>query len=340
MPTGIVEVRSGKVDIGQGVLTALAQIVAEELDVNIARVHVIAATTGTSPNEGYTAGSLSVQHSGSALRLVGAETRSIYRRVAAQRWGLPEHSLSVQDGSIVAPDGRSTSYWELADDALLDCPATGSVEPKAVSDYRVVGTSVPRLDLPEMLAARPTFVHDTALDGMLYARVVRPPSRGADLIDLETDVTTMPGVVRVVRDGNFLGVIAEREEVAVRAAERLRAQAKWDEIPTLPDEDKLAAFLTSAPAQTSVLAESGVRVGHSPAHRSLEATFHRPFLAHGAMGPSSATALVTAAGRHSAGGMDPQSGRLHAGSRTGPCLRSGRGPDHRSARQRFWLLWP
>ncbi|HEY6575545.1 MAG TPA: molybdopterin cofactor-binding domain-containing protein [Mycobacterium sp.] len=295
-PTGIVQVRSGKVDIGQGVLTALAQIVAEELDVNIARVRVIAAATGTSPNEGYTAGSLSVQHSGSALRMVGAETRSIYRRVAAQRWGLPEHSLSVQDGSIVAPDGRSTSYWELADDTLLDCPATGSVEPKAVSDYRVVGTSVPRLDLPAMLAARPTFVHDTALDGMLYARVVRPPSRGADLIDLETDVTTMPGVVKVVRDGNFLGVIAEREEVAVRAAERLRAQAKWDEIPTLPDEDKLAAFLTSAPAQTSVLAESGVRVGHAPAHRSLEATFHRPFLAHGAMGPSSATALVTVAG--------------------------------------------
>ena len=214
-PTGIVQVRSGKVDIGQGVLTALAQIVAEELDVNIARVHVIAAITGTSPNEGYTAGSLSVQHSGSALRLVGAETRSIYRRVAARRWGLPEHSLSVQDGSIVAPDGRSTSYWELADDTLLDCPATGSVEPKAVSDYRLVGTSVPRLDLPAMLAARPTFVHDTALDGMLYARVVRPPSRGADLIDLETDVTTMPGVVKVVRDGNFLGVIAEREEVAV-----------------------------------------------------------------------------------------------------------------------------
>ena len=128
MPTGIVEVRSGKVDIGQGVLTALAQIVAEELDVNIARVHVIAATTGTSPNEGYTAGSLSVQHSGSALRLVGAQRpdRSNSACGRCQRWGgLPEHSLSVQDGSIVAPDGRSTSYWELADDTLLDCPATG-----------------------------------------------------------------------------------------------------------------------------------------------------------------------------------------------------------------------
>ena len=131
---------------------------------------------------------------------------------------------------------------------------------------------------------------------MLYARVIRPPSRGADLIDLETDVTTMPGVVEVVRDGNFLGVIAEREEVAIRAAERLRAQAKWDEMPSLPDEDKLAAFLTAAPAQTSVLAESGGRAGVPPVNRSIEATFHRPFIAHAAMGPSSATALVTATG--------------------------------------------
>jgi nicotinate dehydrogenase subunit B len=296
VPTGIVEVRSGKVEIGQGVLTALAQIVAEELDVNVARVRVIAASTGTSPNEGYTAGSLSVQNSGSALRLVGAETRSIYVRLAAERWGLPEPTLSVHDGSIVAPDGRRTTYWELADDALLDRNATGCVEPKAVSDYEVVGTSVARLDLPAMLAAQPTFVHDTAPEGMLYARVVRPPSRGAHLIDCQTDVTAMPGVVTVVRDGDFLGVIAEREEVAVRAAERLRGQAMWDEMPSLPDEDKLPTFLTTAPAETTVLAESGGAAGEASTHRSLEATFHRPFLAHAAMGPSSATALVTAAG--------------------------------------------
>ena len=165
--------------------------------------------------------------------------------------------LTVQDGSIAAPDGRTTSYWELADDRRLDRPATGLAEPKAAADYRIVGTSVPRVDLPDKLAPRPRFLHDMALDGMLYGRVVRPPSRGATLLDVGTEpAMARPGVVAVVRDGSFLGVIAEREEVALRAADLLRAEAKWQEQPTLPDEDDLPAFLTSAPAETSVLAES------------------------------------------------------------------------------------
>src|SRR5208282_11800 len=171
-------------------------------------------------------------------------------------------------------------------------------EPKAASDYRIVGTSVPRLDLPDKLAPRPRFVHDMALDGMLYGRVVRPPSRGATLLDIAAEpAMALPGVVTVVRDGSFLGVIAEREEVALRAADLLRADAKWQEQPTLPDEDDLPAFLVSAPAQTSVLAESAPAASTSakPAVRSHEAAYHRPYLAHAAMGPSSATALARTA---------------------------------------------
>ena len=191
---------------------------------------------------------------------------------------------------------------ELADDGRLDHPATGLAEPKAASDYRIVGTSVPRVDLPDKLAPRPRFVHDMALDGMLYGRVIRPPSRGAILLDIGTEpVLALPGVVIIVRDGSFLGVIAEREEVALRAADLLRGDAKWQEQPTLPDEDNLPAFLTSAPAETAVLAESAVGAGSAPpaggsarpAARSHEATYHRPYLAHAAMGPSSATALAT-----------------------------------------------
>jgi CO/xanthine dehydrogenase Mo-binding subunit len=282
-PTGVVEVRSGKVELGQGVLTALAQIVAEELDVGVTRIRMTPAVTGTSPNEGYTAGSLSVQQSGAALRVASAEARAVLLAAAAERLGTAV--LTVDDGRITAPDGRSTSYWDLADDALLDRPASGDVEPKAVADYRVVGTAVPRLDLPGK-----RFVHDLALDGLCYGRVVRPPSRGARLVD--ADLTPPPGVLTVVRDGDFLGVVAEREETAVRAADRLRADAKWDERPTLPDEDDLPAFLTAAPAETTVLAESG----EPHATHAVEATYHRPYVAHAAMGPSSATALRTAAG--------------------------------------------
>ena len=294
-PDGVVEVRSGKAELGQGVLTALAQVAAEELDIDVARVRMIAVVTGISPDEGYTAGSMSIQHSGAALRVACAEARAIYIGVAAGRWDVPADVLAVRDGAIAAPDGRTTSYWELADDGLLDRAAAGLAQPKAAADYRVVGTSVPRVDLPDKLAPRPRFVHDMALDGMLYGRVVRPPSRGATLLDVGAEpAMALPGVVTVVRDGNFLGVIAEREEVALRAADLLRAEAKWQEQPTLPDEGDLPAFLTSAPAEISVLAESASPAAAPPrsAARSHEATYHRPYLAHAAMGPSAATALA------------------------------------------------
>jgi nicotinate dehydrogenase subunit B len=292
LPVGVVEVRSGKVELGQGVLTALAQIAAEELDVEVTRVRMLPAQTGTSPNEGYTAGSMSVQYSGAALRLVGAEVRSIYVALAAEMWQLPVAELTVTDGVITSSDGRSTSYWALAADELLDRWASGAVAPKSAADYRVVGTSVPRVDLPDKLAARPRFVHDVVFDGMLFGRVLRPPSRGATLIGIETDaVLALPGIVAVVHDGDFLGVVAEREEVVLRAAERLRAYAKWHEEPTLPDENKLSAFLMETSAETAVAAESGIPPRTSAG--SHRASYHRPYLAHGAMGPSSATALAS-----------------------------------------------
>ena len=123
--SGVVEVRPGKVELGQGVLTALSQVAAEELDIGVARVRMIPAATGASPDEGYTAGSLSIQDSGSAIRLVCAEARVLYLGVAAARLGVPESKLTVADGQILAPDGRSTSFWELADDVLLDRAASG-----------------------------------------------------------------------------------------------------------------------------------------------------------------------------------------------------------------------
>ena len=294
LPSGVVEVRSGKVELGQGVLTALAQIAAEELDVDVARIRMTAAATGTSPDEGYTAGSLSIQHSGAALRQVSAEAREIYLSVAAAYWQVSVDSLVVDDGMIAAPDGRTTTYWDLADDLLLDRPVTGETEPKPTSSYHVVGASVPRIDLPDKLASRPRYAHDLAFAGKLFGRIVRPPSRGARLLDVDTEPTrALAGVTAVVRDGNFLGVVAEREEVALAAADRLRADATWHQHPTLPDEDDLAGFLTSAPAETSILAEVHADGVPGSAVNSYESSYHRPYLAHAAMGPSSATALAS-----------------------------------------------
>ncbi|HTY31298.1 xanthine dehydrogenase family protein molybdopterin-binding subunit [Mycobacterium sp.] len=294
---GVVEVRSGKVELGQGVLTALAQIAAEELGVDVARVRMIAAATDRSPDEGFTAGSRSIQQSGAALRQVCAEARAIYLDVAAAKLAVPPDELDVADGQFAGPDGSATSYWELADDALLDRAATGEAAPKPESGYTVVGTDVARLDLPDKLTGRPRYLHDLVLEGQVYGRVVRPPSRGARLRDVDTGpALALPGVVTVVRDGQFLGVIAEREEAAVRAAERLRADAAWERRATLPDEDDLPAFLVSAAADTSVLAAKGDAAAPNST-RSHSARYHRPYLAHASIGPSAAAALFHADGR-------------------------------------------
>jgi nicotinate dehydrogenase subunit B len=289
---GVVEIHSGKVELGQGVLTALAQVAAEELDVDVARIEMTAATTDLSPDEGYTAGSLSIQHSGAALRQVCAEVRDMYLGIAADKLAVPKEELTIDDGQIVGRDGTATSYWELADDMLLDRAATGGAAPKPVSAYHVVGTNVARLDLPDKLSGRPRYVHDLTLDGMVYGRVIRPLSRGAKLREIETGPTErLLGVIAVVRDGNFLAVVAEREETALRAADRLRRDALWEERPSLPDEDDLPAFLTSAPTDTTVIADVGQRP-RSGVARSVSASYHRPYLAHASIGPSCAVALV------------------------------------------------
>ncbi|HEX6447847.1 MAG TPA: molybdopterin cofactor-binding domain-containing protein [Trebonia sp.] len=304
-PEGTVDVRPGRVELGQGILTALAQVAAEELDVDLARVTIVPATTGLSPNEGYTAGSMSIQYGAAALRVACAEARGRYLTAASRELGVPADKLTVADGEIKAPDGRTTSYWELAGSdtmapnaGLLDVDATGAYPLKAADAYRIVGTSVPRLDLPAKVTGQPHYVHDLALERQCYGQVVRPPSRGAALKSLdEKPASALAGVIKVVRDGDFLGVVAERMEVALRAADLLRESATWEQRPTLPDPADLPGYLRSAPAETTVLATKGtlLPVGETaPAGEtvtSMEAFYHRSYLAHASMGPSSATAL-------------------------------------------------
>jgi nicotinate dehydrogenase subunit B len=292
-PDGTVTVRSGKVEIGQGVLTALAQIAAEELDVEPHRVRMVAAHTGRSPNEGLTAGSMSVQHSGAALRQVCAEVRAVYLDEAAAEFRMPADRLTVRDGEITGPNGLRTSYWALADDGLLARDASGLARPKSPEAYRIVGGSTQRLDIPDKVAGRPRFVTDIELPGLVYGRIVRPPSRAADLVDLDTTrAEELPGVLRILRDGNVVGVVAEREEIVQRAADALRAGARWREQDSLPDQAGLPEFLTSQPAETTVLAEHG-DTGDRPATRTLSATYHRPYLAHASLGPSCSVGLAS-----------------------------------------------
>lgn len=285
---GGVTISPGKVEIGQGILTALAQIAAEELDVDLARITAAPAATGVSPDEGMTSGSLSIQDSGAALRQVCAEVRGIYLARAAAELDTPVAQLLVDDGRITAPDGRHTSYWALADDTLLACKATGAVAPKSPATYRTVGRSTAQPGLTDKILARPRFIHDLVLPDMLHARVVRPPSRGATLRELDdTAVRALSGVHAVVRDGSFLGVLAEREELALAAASELTACTRWEEADTLPDQQHLAQWLLDAPRETTVVDE---RRGDAVPTRHFSARFTRPFTAHASIGLSCALA--------------------------------------------------
>lgn len=284
---GLVTLTPGKVELGQGILTALAQIAAEELDVALARIRLAPANTEASPDEAVTSGSLSVQESGMALRHACADARRIFLGVVAQRSGVPAEAIAVRDGDFLAPDGRLLgSYWAMAEDGLLAVEASPGARPKPAAERRLAGTSVPRLDLPDKLFGAPRFLHDLRLPGMLHARVVRPPSRGARLRAVRAGA--LPGEAAVVRDGSFLAVVAAAEHHAEAAAERLARRAEWDEKDTLPPDATLEEWLRAAPRETAVVAERAAAT--PPAALRVQAAFFRPFLAHASIGTSCAVA--------------------------------------------------
>jgi nicotinate dehydrogenase subunit B len=180
---GQVTISTGRVEIGQGVLTAMAQIAAEELDVAVDRIVIRSGDTDRTPNEGYTAGSQSMQMGGLALRQACADARGLFLDRSAQLLGCAKAELTVQDGRIQR-DGKSTAhdYWSLAASVVLATDATGTAPRKSIAEYAVVGRDIARLDLPAKVFGQPIFIHDMTLDGMAHARVVRQPNRGATCI--------------------------------------------------------------------------------------------------------------------------------------------------------------
>jgi nicotinate dehydrogenase subunit B len=287
---GSVTVRSGKVEYGQGVWTALAQVAAEELDVALGRVRVAPVSTGSSPDEGVTSGSRSIEESGGALRQACAQARAAFLDAAAAKLDCDVAGLSVEDGQICAASGRTgLSYWSLNEPGLLDRPAGDPVPVKPPGRWSVAGHSAQRLDIPDKVAGRPRFLHDLVLLGMLFGRVVRPPGPAATLGHL--DAADLPaGVLARVHDGSFLGVIAESDRIALRAADVLGKAARWSVRESLPDEDDLKHFLVSQPAQVLPVAERRDEQAAARVSQQLSAEFTRPFLAHASMAPSCAIA--------------------------------------------------
>lgn len=287
---GTVTLKPGKVEIGQGILTALSQVAADELDVALSRIALKRTATPDSPNEGVTSGSLSMQDGGSAVRHACAAARGIFLQVVSQRTGVPVESIVVEDGRFLGPDGREIgSYWAMAGAGLLETEAPVDAKPKPPAARRIAGTSVPRLDLPDKVFGAARFVHDLRLPGMLHARVIRPPARRAVLQAVAEG--PVPAGAQVVRDGSFLAVLAAEEWEAERLAARVAARCTWAEADTLPEERALAAWLEEAGArgEASVVMERAEDARPAPVRRVVR-RFLRPFIAHASVGPSCAVA--------------------------------------------------
>ncbi|WP_298243676.1 molybdopterin cofactor-binding domain-containing protein [uncultured Bradyrhizobium sp.] len=287
---GRVAISPGKVEIGQGIVTALAQIAADELDVDIGRIDMVRASTATSPNEGVTSGSLSVQQSGRALRQVCAEVRQRFLTAASERLGVDAVSLEVDDGAISGPGNVRTSYWELADDVSLDLDATAGVSAKRIARRSVAGHSVQRVDIPDKVFARRRFIHDVAFPGLMHGRVLRPEISGTRLIALdEQTARAVPGLVAIVRNGGFAGVVADSETAAETSLKALRKAATWSAGEPLPDEDDLAGFLRSQPVETTTIDTRTAELARKPA-QTLRRQYTRPYIAHASIAPSCAMA--------------------------------------------------
>ena len=279
---GRITVFTGKAELGQGLKTALLQIAADQLAVDMKAIELVTADTALTPNEGYTAGSNSMKDSGTAILNAAAQAREILLSQAAKQLELPVEKLSVQNGQVLASDGRRVGYGALVQGELLHVRA--APESRLRRSHTLIGTPVQRVDIPAKVTGGVAYVHDLRLPDMVHARVVRPPSYGATLKSVEREpVANMAGVVKIVRDGSFLGVIAAREWTAVQAMRALRARAVWEEQRKLPRD--IYATLAALPSQDTVIAGADAAL---PTGHVIEAAYTRPYQIHGAIGPACA----------------------------------------------------
>ena len=289
--SGKITLFCGKVDLGQGLRIAMPQIAAEELGVTPESIAYVEGDTALTPDQGRTSGSNGIQRGGMQVRRAAATLRAALTERAAQKLNVPADALVVKDGRIASKDGASVSFAE-----LLDGPAlTLKLDPKAPlrppASYRFVGKSLPRPDVPAKCAGAHVFMHDFRVDGMLHARVLRPPSVGAELQEVDEASIGAFRTARVVRLRNFLAVVADDEWTAIRAARALKA--KWSTPASLPDQASLAdAMRKAGPAEGEKLVAKGALPEARSDARVLKATYFWPAQSHASLGPSCAIADV------------------------------------------------
>ncbi|MBM9401148.1 xanthine dehydrogenase family protein molybdopterin-binding subunit [Gluconacetobacter azotocaptans] len=284
---------TGKAELGQGIRTALLQVVAEELDVAPGQIELVTVDTERTPDEGLTAGSHSMQDSGTALRNAAANVRMLLIQAAARTWGVAPDSIGTSgDGRLHGATDRTARYGEIAAALSLHVEAIPNVPLRDPKLFRTMGTALPRVDIPAKLTGGAAYVQDMRVPGMLHARVVRGPSVGTRLDPLNVaDVEALAGVVKIVQVGSFVAVVADREWTAITALRRLQETGFVRTAAPIPQGDVVATLKSLPPEEIVVL---DTHDATEPPARSVRARYTRPWLSHGSIGPSCAVAMFRA----------------------------------------------
>ncbi|MCA9837625.1 MAG: xanthine dehydrogenase family protein molybdopterin-binding subunit [Trueperaceae bacterium] len=281
----------GKVELGQGIRTALAQIVAEELELPLSSIRIPEVSTEHSPDEGYTAGSASLEQSGLALRLAAAQLRESLKEAAALRYETDTANIQLKDGKLWQQGKLLGSYGEVKDWLEPNQTITGRVKPKDCNSYTLIGQAKPRSDIPAKVKGEASFLHDLQFPAMVHGRVMRPSQYGARLKSLDTRELELPGLIKLERKGNFVGIIAKEEFQAVKALEKLAQRATWETNP-LPNFTMLHNHLQTLATEELTVREGKPEQHFKMAKTRLEASYTLPYQAHASVAPSCAIALL------------------------------------------------
>ena len=289
-PNGLVTFHTGKVELGTGVRTALAQMIAEELDVAVSSIQLVMGDTDLCPDQIGTFGSLTIMLAGPQVRQAAAEARLALVERAAQRLGVPADQIQTAQGVARAPSGASVSYGELAQGPALGRAISGKATLKAPAQFKQIGQSVPRVEIPAKVCGTHEYVQHVRVPGMLHGRIIRPDMPGATALQIDDSaLKTMAGAPKVVRKGNFLAVVADTEDMAIQAAQAVKVL--WSAAEPLPTPQEVPQRLRSTPSTARELQRTGRGADtFAQAAKTHQADYFVPFQLHASIGPSCAVA--------------------------------------------------
>jgi nicotinate dehydrogenase subunit B len=292
LANGQVRIFTGKLELGQGIGTAIAQVAAEELDLDMNNVEVVLADTLRTPNEGYTVGSGSIEQSAMAVRFAAAAARYKLLELAAQQLSVPAAQLTMQNGTISAGTGnRSITFNQLLNGKQITDKVQAPVTLKPKEKYKLVGKAIPRNELNRMVRGEQYYIQDLRFPGMVHASIVRPPAYEARLQQLDEKILQkkVPGILKTVVNGSFVGIIAQEEYQAIKAQRWLQQNSKWTDGAKLPAGKDMIGYLKTLPMQNERVKEKG----SIPAENTswIKAQYYKPYHMHGSIGPSCALAI-------------------------------------------------